>query len=94
MIMILRSLNQIVDIAVRMSKGDEPLLNGAIEFHSEALKIVARDTVLLGGFTYGALAAAVRGLGELMDKWDATGIDVVVLVGGKKVGLMELDFMF
>ncbi|KAL8774906.1 MAG: hypothetical protein Q9194_003910 [Teloschistes cf. exilis] len=94
MIMILRSLNQIVDIAVRMSKGDEPLLNGAIEFHSEALKIVARDTVLLGGFTYGALAAAVRGLGELMDKWDATGIDVIVLVGGKKVGLMELDFMF
>lgn len=92
-ILILRSLNQIVDIAIRMSKGDEPLLNGAIEFHSEGLRMRAQDTVLLGGFTYGALAAAVRGLGELMDKWEATGVDIVVLVGGKKVGVMDLDFI-
>ncbi|KAL8687828.1 MAG: hypothetical protein Q9218_006108 [Villophora microphyllina] len=93
-IMIIRSLDQIVGIAIRMSKGDEPILNGSIEFHSAGLKIRAQDVVLLGGFTYGALSAAIRGLGELMDKWGANGVDVTVLVGGKKVGLMDLDFKF
>ncbi|KAL8721668.1 MAG: hypothetical protein Q9181_007662 [Wetmoreana brouardii] len=92
-IMILRSLNRIVDTAIQMSKGDEPILNGAVEFRSVGLRLTAHDSVLLGGFTYGALAAAIRGLGELIDKWGATGVDTTVYVAGKRVGTMGLDFV-
>ncbi|KAL8964260.1 MAG: hypothetical protein Q9183_004576, partial [Haloplaca sp. 2 TL-2023] len=91
-IMMLRALNRIVDTTIQMSKGDEPILNGAIEFRSPALRLRAQDTVLLGGFTYGILAAAIRGLGELVDKWGGYGVDVRVFQGGKPVGVMQLDF--
>ncbi|KAL8841004.1 MAG: hypothetical protein Q9176_003576 [Flavoplaca citrina] len=93
MILLLRSLNRIVDQTIRMTAGDEPILNGGAVFRSPSLRLRAEDTVLLGGFTYGVLAAAIRGLGELMDKWDATGVDVVVYANGKRVGFMDLDFM-
>ncbi|KAL8724540.1 MAG: hypothetical protein Q9166_007893 [cf. Caloplaca sp. 2 TL-2023] len=93
MIMLLRTLNRIVDATIKMSAGDEPILNGATVFRSPSLRLRAQDTVLLGGFTYGVLAASVRGLGELMDKWDAAGVDVAVYANGRMVGLMDLDFM-
>ena len=90
--MMLRALNRIVDTTIQMSKGDEPILNGAIEFRSPALRLRAQDTVLLGGFTYGILAAAIRGLGELVDKWGGYGVDVRVYHGSRPVGVMQLDF--
>ncbi|KAL8805568.1 MAG: hypothetical protein Q9200_005366, partial [Gallowayella weberi] len=58
MIMLLRTLNKIVDRTIKMTAGDEPLLNGVAEFRSTGLKLKAQDTVLLGGFTYGVLAAS------------------------------------
>ncbi|KAL9630671.1 MAG: hypothetical protein Q9204_004596 [Flavoplaca sp. TL-2023a] len=93
MILLLRSLNRIVDQTIRMTAGDEPILNGGAVFRSPSLRLRAEDAVLLGGFTYGVLAAAIRGLGELLDKWDATGVDVVVYANGKRVGFMDLDFV-
>lgn len=93
MILLLRSLNRIVDQTIRMTAGDEPILNGGAVFRSPSLRLRAEDVVLLGGFTYGVLAAAIRGLGELMDKWDATGVDVVVYANGQRVGFMDLDFV-
>lgn len=92
--MMLRALNQIVDTTIKMTAGDEPISNGAVEFRSTGLRLRAHDTVLLGGFTYSALAAAVRGLGELMDKWGGNGVDVNVYLAGKRVGVMDLDFVF
>lgn len=93
MIMLLRSLNRIVDQTIRMTAGDEPILGGAVVFRSPSLILRAQDTVLLGGFTYGVLAASVRGLGELLDRWDARGVDVTVYANGKVVGYMDLDFV-
>ncbi|KAI4248584.1 MAG: hypothetical protein L6R42_009249, partial [Xanthoria sp. 1 TBL-2021] len=84
MILLLRALNRIVDQTIRMTAGDEPILNGGAVFRSPSLRLRAEDAVLLGGFTYGVLAASVRGLGELMDKWDATGVDVTVYANGRK----------
>lgn len=75
-----------------MSKGDEPLLNGAVVFRTPSLKITAKDKVLLGGFTYGVLATAIRGLGELMNDWGANGVDIDVYVAAKLVGTMDFDF--
>ncbi|KAL8782191.1 MAG: hypothetical protein Q9213_005627 [Squamulea squamosa] len=69
-----------------MTAGDEPILNGVAVFRSSSLRLRAQDTVLLGGFTYSVLAASVRGLGELVDKWDAAGVDVTVYANGRKVG--------
>lgn len=91
--LILRSLDRLVQTTIRMSAGDEPILNGKAAFRSASLKIVARDTVLLGGFTYGVLATALRGLGELLSDWGATGMDADVYVEGKRVGTMGLDFV-
>lgn len=93
MILLLRSLNRIVDQTIRMTAGDEPILNGGAVFRSPSLRLRAQDAVLLGGFTYGVLAASVRGLGELIDRWDATGVDVTVYANGRKVGFMDLDFV-
>ncbi len=55
--------------------------------------MTAKDLVLLGGFTYGVLATAIRGLGELLNYWGANGVDVEVYLGAKRVGTMELDFV-
>ena len=93
MILLLRSLNKIVDQTIRMTAGDEPILNGAAVFQSPSLILRAQDAVMLGGFTYSVLAAAVRGLAELMDKWDACGVDVIVYANAKRVGFMDLDFV-
>ena len=93
MILILRSLNRIVDQTIRMTAGDEPIVNGAAVFRSATLRLRAKDDALFGGLTYSVLAASVRGLGELMDKWDATGVDVGVYVNGRRVGSLDLDFM-
>ena len=93
MVLLLRTLNRIANHAIRMTSGDEPIANGAAEFRSPSLRLKAQDTVLLGGFTYSVLAASVRGLGELVDKWDAAGVDVTVYANGRKVGFMDLDFM-
>ncbi|KAL8824433.1 MAG: hypothetical protein Q9170_008157 [Blastenia crenularia] len=92
-LMILRALDRLVQTAISMSKGDEPLLNGRVVFRSPSLKLTARDKILLGGFTYSTLATAIRGLGEIMYDWGATGVDVDVYVIGKMVGSMEFDFI-
>ncbi|KAL8760500.1 MAG: hypothetical protein Q9184_003320 [Pyrenodesmia sp. 2 TL-2023] len=92
-LLILRSLERLVQTTVRMTKGDEPILNGQISFRSPSLRITAKDAVLLGGFTYGVLATAIRGLGELMNDWGANGVDVEVYLGPKKVGWLNLDFV-
>ncbi|KAL8926556.1 MAG: hypothetical protein Q9208_002883 [Pyrenodesmia sp. 3 TL-2023] len=92
-LLILRSLDRLVQTTVRMTKGDEPILNGQITFRSPSLKITAKDIVLLGGFTYGVLATAIRGLGELLNDWGANGVDIDVFVGAKKVGTVALDFV-
>lgn len=92
MIMLLRTLNKIVDRTIQMTAGDESILNGRAEFRSPSLTLKVHDTVMLGGFTYGVLAAAVRGLGEVMDRWNAAGVDVRVYSNGRPVGFLELDF--
>lgn len=89
----LRALEKLVQTTIGMTKGDEPLLNGHVVFRSASLKLTALDTVLLGGFTYTILATAIRGLGELMHDFGATGVDLDVYVGGKRVGSMEFDFL-
>ncbi|KAL8678740.1 MAG: hypothetical protein Q9186_004931 [Xanthomendoza sp. 1 TL-2023] len=93
MVMLLRTLNRIVDQTIKMTAGDEPLLNGVAEFRSSGLRLKAQDSVLLGGFTYGVLAASVRGLGELLDKWGAGGVDVRVYANGRHVGYLDFDFL-
>ncbi|KAL8894744.1 MAG: hypothetical protein Q9207_008424, partial [Kuettlingeria erythrocarpa] len=92
-LLILRTLDRLVQTTVRMTKGDEPILNGQVTFRSPSLRITAKDVVLLGGFTYGILATAIRGLGELLNYWGANGVDVEVYLGAKKVGTLDLDFV-
>ena len=92
--LMLRALDRLVQTAIGMSKGDEPILNGRVIFRSPSLKLVAQDHVLLGGFTYGVLATAIRGLGELVYTYGANGVDVDVYAGGNKmVGTLEFDFI-
>ncbi|KAI4130914.1 MAG: hypothetical protein LQ341_006416 [Variospora aurantia] len=91
--LILRALDRLVQTTIRMSKGDEPILNGQVIFRSPSLKLTAKDSVLLGGFTYSMLSTAIRGLGELLQDWGANGVDINIYAGAKKVGEMDLDFL-
>ncbi|KAL8646581.1 MAG: hypothetical protein Q9210_006053 [Variospora velana] len=90
---ILCALDRLVQTTIRMTKGDEPILNGQVIFRSPSLKLTAKDSVLLGGFTYSTLSTAIRGLGELLQDWGANGVDADIYVGAKKVGTMDLDFL-
>ncbi|KAI4124004.1 MAG: hypothetical protein LQ338_005028 [Usnochroma carphineum] len=91
--LILRALDRLVQTSIRMRAGDGPILDGIAVFRSVSLKITARDQVLRGGFTYSVLATALRGLGELMNDWGATGVDANVYVAGKRVGTIDFDFL-
>ncbi|KAI4169704.1 MAG: hypothetical protein LQ343_005526 [Gyalolechia ehrenbergii] len=79
-LLLLRALDRLVQTALTLTKGDEPIANGRVVFRSSSLVLAAQDKVLLGGFTYGVLATAIRGLGELMNDFGATGVDADVYV--------------
>ncbi|KAL9023520.1 MAG: hypothetical protein Q9196_007151, partial [Gyalolechia fulgens] len=87
-LLLLRALDGLVQTALMLTKGDEPIVNGRVVFRSSSIILAAQDTVLLGGFTYGVLATAIRGLGELMHDFGATGVDADVYVGARMVGRM------
>lgn len=90
-LLMLRTLDRLVQTALTMTKGDEPILDGRIVFRSAGLALRAQDKVLLGGLSYGVLATAVRGLGELLHDYGANGVGVDVYASGKLVGNMDLD---
>lgn len=88
----LSCLDRIVQTTVTTARGNEPIPGGRIAFRSASLTLEAKDK-LLGGFTYGLLATAIRGLGELMYDYGENGVYADVYASGRLVGSMDLDIV-
>ena len=82
-------MNTIVDVVIRNPAGDGPLPGDKITFRNPSCYIQAvRETKL----TYGILAGALRGVGEVMVKWGATPAEVFVIVGGERIARIYIEF--
>ena len=86
--LILRAMNTIVDIVIQKPPGDQPLEGGRITFRSPGCHLQARVETKL---TYGILAGALRGIGEVMAAWGASPADVFVVIGGERVARVYVD---
>ena len=87
-LLMLRALNTVVDLVTKLPVGDQPLDGERITFRSPGCHVQAwKETK----FTYGILAGAVRGIGELMATWGAAPAEILVLVGKERVARVYIE---
>ena len=84
----LRALNTVIDIVTKLPAGDQPLDGERITFRSPGCHVQAwKETK----FTYGVLAGAVRGIGELMATYGAAPAEIFVVVNGERVARVYIE---
>ena len=91
-LLILRALNKLVDIATNNPIGDRPIEGDRVNFrspgiHIQTIKENARDAKL----TFGKVAVALRGLGEVMGIWHPTEAEILMVVGGERIARIYIE---
>ena len=86
-------MNTIVEILISKPAGDAALDRDRITFRSPGCHVqVVKENPRESTLTLGIVAAAVRGIGEVMGVWGATPAEVLVVVGGQRIARVYIDF--
>lgn len=88
--LVLRALNTLVDVVIQKPSGDSPVDGDRITFRSPTCHIQARSESR-DSLSYGTLAIALRGIGEVMGTWGPTQAEVFVIDKGL-VARISIEF--
>ena len=89
-LLVLRGLNSLVFTILRKPAGNRPLDGDRVTFRSQNcfVRAVAEDRDSL---SYGTLATAFRGIGEVMATWGASQAEVLIIEGRDRVGRISVE---
>lgn len=89
-LLVLRGLNSLINTVIRKPAGDRALDGDRITWRSPHCFVRAtseeRDSL-----SYGTLATAFRGVGELMNTWGAMPAEMLIMAGAVRVGRISVE---
>ena len=85
-------MNKIVDIVTNNPIGDKSLDGDRVNFRSPGIHIqIIKENPREAKLTFGKVAVAIRGIGEVMGIWHPREAEILMVVGGERIARIYIE---